>query len=286
MAERLSFTRAAESLYLTQPAVTLHIKKLEEDLDVRLFDRSGGRISLTPAGRVLLDYSLRIAALYEEARRAIGQVTEKAKGTLRLGASTTIAQYILPRLLRGFLMRQPGVGVSVVSGNTERIAALVAEGKIEIGLIEGPAGRSDVKTLPMLPDELVVIVPQAHEWAGLSKPLPLAQLVQAPLILRELGSGTRVVVENALREAGISLDSLQIALELDSTEGIKSAVECGLGIGIVSEWALHRGAEHLARVEVESLRITRELQFVYASGPVPSGLPGLLIGFASMDVST
>ncbi len=279
VAERLSFTKAAAALHLTQPAVTLQVKKLEQDLGLRLFDRTGGRVSLTPGGRVLLGYATRIEELYEAARREIGDLAGERRGTLRLGASTTNAQYILPYLLAAFVSRNPNAKFSVLSGNTGSVVTWLAEEKIELGLIEGPAGRADVRVERFLEDEIVLIVPVDHEWAGRDRrPVTLQALTASPLIFRERGSGTRVVVEEALSAAGADLEALRVVMELDSTEAIKTAVEAGLGAGMVSRWAI-QNSTGLREVRVEGLRIRRDMQFVYPQGPEMAGLGGAFIRF-------
>jgi DNA-binding transcriptional LysR family regulator len=281
VADKLNFTQAADTLYLTQPAVTLQIKALEDELCVRLFNRSGARISLTPAGETLLRYAKQIQALSTEAEREIGLLGGEERGRLALGASTTIAQYLLPRLAGEFAAASPRVELSILGANTERIVAALADESIEIGLIEGPAGRSDFKTESFIDDELAVIVPPGHDWL-VSTPVPAASLTDAPLILRERGSGTRRVVEDALKRTGIKLRSLRVVMELDSTEAIKSAVEAGLGVGIVSYWALtkERQLGTLGIVQVQDLRMTRQFKFIYRHGPEPDGPAGSFLRFA------
>lgn len=280
-AERLNFTQAAERLHLTQPAVTLQIKNLEQDLGTRLFDRLGGKVQLTRAGEVLLDYARRIEQLYEEARRSIGEATKEVRGTLSLGVSTTISQYVLPHVLADFARAHPGVKVSVVSGNTEKIVATLCGGRIELAMIEGPPGRSGIRLEKFLDDEIVLIVPRGHQWSERHKTLDPSELQSVPLVLREEGSGTRQVIEAALKAAGLDIAALQIAMDLDSTEAIKAAVEAGLGVGLVSRWALRGGAnEALVVVPLTGLRIQRTFTFAYLQGPAPAGLPGLFLRFA------
>src|SRR5215471_18661202 len=157
VAEHLNFHRAAEHLFLTQPAVTLQIKALEEDLGVRLFDRAAGRISLTREGEVLLGYAGRIAALAVEAEQELGCNDRRVSGELSLGVSTTIAQYVLPRLLGAFLAEHPRVQFSLHSGNTSQIVQLLLHSKVSVGLIEGPTRERGVRTEPFMEDELVLI---------------------------------------------------------------------------------------------------------------------------------
>ena len=282
-AEELSFTHAAAKLFLSQPAVTMQIKNLEDELRLRLFDRTGQKISLTPAGRVLKDYATRIATLCGEAEEAVAKLRGETVGALSLAASTTIAQYLLPALAGEFLRENPGVELHIVSSNTAEVVAALTARRVALGLIEGPPGRSDVKTQPFLEDRLPLIAPPGHEWAetGLLDP---ARLEGTPLILREHGSGTRDVVERALRKAGLGLKKLRVVMELDSTEAVKSAVRAGLGVGFVSEWALSReiALGLLKTVPVRGLDIRREFLFVYARGPEPAGIEGKFLKFAKM----
>ena len=274
VAEQQSFRKAAEELYLTQPAVSLQIKALEEDIGVQLFDRTGTRIKLTEAGKILLEYSRQAQSLFVQAEHEIAALSGDHAGQLALGASTTIAQYVLPRLLGEFSRDYPRVHPTMISGNTEQIVEALEEQKIALGLIEGPARSRDVKTEPFLEDELVLIVSAAHEWAEL-KSISCSEIATASLLVRERGSGTRRVVEIALARHGVKLNSLRIVMELDSTEAIKSAVEAGLGIGFVSRWAIAKDLRldsSFQIVEVEGLCIKREFLLAFPAGPEAPGL--------------
>jgi DNA-binding transcriptional LysR family regulator len=274
VAEQSSFRKAAEELYLTQPAVSLQIKALEEDLGVQLFDRTGAHITLTAADSVLLGYAQQVNALLAQTEHDIAALSGEHAGQLALGASTTIAQYVLPRLLSEFCREHPRVHPTLISGNTEHIVDAVEKQKIALGFIEGPARSRDVKTEAFLEDELVLIVSTAHEWAE-RKAVSCSELAAIPLLMRERGSGTRHVIEMALERLGVKRSSLHIVMELDSTEAIKSAVEAGLGIGFVSRWAIAKDLrlDHSFKiVEVEGLRIKRDFLVAYASGPEPLGL--------------
>ena len=288
VAGQLSFRKAAEELYLTQPAVSLQIKALEEDIGVQLFDRTGTHIALTEAARVLLAYSRQANALFIQAEQEIAALSGDQAGELALGASTTIAQYVLPRLLGDFSREHPRVHLTLMSGNTEHIVDAVEKRTIVLGFIEGPARSRDVKTEPFLKDEMVLIVSAAHEWAEL-KSIPCSGIAAAPLLMRERGSGTRRVVEMALERQGVKLNSLRIVMELDSTEAIKSAVEAGLGIGFVSRCAIAKDLRldnSFRIVEVEGLRIKRDFLLAYAAGPDPLGLAREFRRFLFSHVST
>jgi DNA-binding transcriptional LysR family regulator len=274
VAEQRNFRKAAEELYLTQPAVSLQIKALEEDLGVQLFDRTGTFARLTPAGTVLLGYSRRAHELLVNAEHDIAALNGKLAGRLALGASTTIAQYVLPRLLGEFSNEHPGVYPTLTSGNTEQIVQAVIEQKIAMGFIEGPARSRDVRTEPFLRDELVLIVPASHAWAERLH-VASSELASIPLLMRERGSGSRRVVEMALERQGTRPRTLDIVMELDSTEATKSAVEAGLGAGFVSRWAIAKDlrlGNSFKIVEIKGMRIQRDFLIASGKGPEPQGL--------------
>jgi len=281
VAEQANFRKASEALHLSQPAVSQHIHALEEELGLRLFDRSGTRTSLTPAGRLLLKYAERSARVLEEARTALGKLDGEVSGELRIGASTTVAQYILPRILGAFLKDNPRVTLSVESGNTEEIVALLLRDAILLGMIEGPPLSKEVHVEKFLDDRMLLIAPAGHEWAGVGS-VPLSALADVPLLLREQGSGSRRVVEQAIKKAGLPLNRLQIRMELDSTEAIVSGVEAGLGLGFVSEWGIHKALRlgAVVVVRVENLEIRRNLTLIRKLGPEPDGVAAVFQRFA------
>ncbi|MBB5342093.1 LysR substrate-binding domain-containing protein [Tunturibacter empetritectus] len=287
VAEELSFRKAAEVLHLSQPAVSQHVRALEEEAGVQLFDRArgaghGSQISLTEAGRVLLRYANAAAETMVEARRSLAALHEEADGPLKLGASTTVAQYLLPRILGAFLKQYPQVKLSLVSGNTEQIVEAVAEKKVALGIIEGPAMRREVKTERMVEDEMVLIVCPNHAWARKGGAIEKKELAKVPLLLRERGSGSRRVVERALKEMGLPLRSLQVAMELDSTEAIISGVEAELGVGFVSLWALGKALRlgTVKVVAVKGLEMRRDFSFVRLAGAEMTGAAAAFQRFA------
>jgi LysR family transcriptional regulator, transcriptional activator of the cysJI operon len=291
VAEEMSFRKASEVLHLSQPAVSQQIRALEEDTGVQLFDRTAGdghgsQIALTQAGRVLLGYANASAEMLQKAQRELAALNQAVVGELRLGASTTVAQYVLPRILGAFLKQHPEVHLSLISGNTEFIAAAIAEGKIALGIIEGPAMRRGLKLERMTQDEMVLIVSPRHPWAGPRRSLPNtitpAELTKGRLLLRERGSGSRRVVERALKTVGLSLQSLRVLMELDSTEAIISGVEAGLGVGFVSRSALNKVLRlgTVQTVSVEGLKILRNFSFIQVAGIEPSAAVAAFQRFA------
>lgn len=274
VAQHLNFSRAAEELLLTQPAVTQQIKALEDELGVPLFDRGGGHIALTPGGAALLPFAEKMKTLGEEAIAAVAGAYGHHAGELSIGASQTIGQYLLPRFIAGFVKANPKIQVKVRGGNSNEVLEALVARDIHLGLIEGPEQRKDVHIEPFMEDHMVLVVPAAHEWAN--NEVGLEDLKTQPLLMREFGSGSRRVVEQALAAAGLKIKDLTISMELDSTEALLNAIEAGLGVTFVSRWAVRNqlalGTLKLARVQ--NLKLSRRFSMAYPAGPEPMGNVG------------
>lgn len=281
VAGHLSFSRAAEELLLTQPAVTQQIKALEEELGAPLFDRGGGAIRLTPGGKALLPFAEKLKKTSDEAIAAVAHALGEQGGELALGASQTIAQYLLPRLIADFLQIHPKVRVTARSGNTDAMLEALGKREVHLALIEGPSTGhgTGLRAEPFMEDRMVLVVPAGHEWAG--HEIPAEALLHEPMLMREFGSGSRRVVEQALAAAGVKVKDLQLRMELDSTEGLLSAVEAGLGITFVSQWVVRHQLSHgtLALVQVRGLPLSRQFSIACPAGPEPSGNAGAFRGF-------
>ena len=279
VARHLSFSRAAEELLLTQPAVTQQIKALEDEFGVPLFDRGGGRISLTPGGMALLPFADKMKVLSEQAVAAVGDAYGQQAGELVLGASQTIAQYLLPNLVATFLKHHPKVSPTLRSGNSDAMLEALLAHEIQLALIEGPEQRKDLRIEPFMEDHMVLVVPAGHEWAD--HELETGDLCREKLLMREFGSGSRRVVEQALAAAGIKGKDLHTGLEFDSNEGLLSAVEAGLGVTFVSRWAVRNqlslGTLRLARIR--GLKLSRRFSMAYPAGPEPAGSVGAFRAF-------
>lgn len=233
VAKQLSFTKAAELLFMTQPAVTFQVKQLEEHFNTRLFERSHGKISLTPAGELALDYAERILNLTAEMEARISELTGQVSGPLLIGASTTIAEYMLPRLLGEFKQKHPETQARLTVANSETIERKVADHTLDIGLIEAPSHHPNLVTQVCCEDELVMICAPFSDLAKLPSVTP-EQVAAHPYISRETGSGTRECIDEYFRSNGVNLDEMNLAMELGSREAIKGAVAAGLGVAIVS----------------------------------------------------
>lgn len=237
VARLLSFTKAAESLHMTQPAVTFQVRQLEEHFNTRLFDRTHNRISLTEAGQKVYEYAERIFQLYNELENSVRELTGEISGILILGASTTIAEYMLPSLLGDFKAKYPDVNIRLKVSNTDGIVSMVEHNVIDLGVVEAPVANKNLAVETCRMDSLVAIVPLNHPLAGHEK-IKLSEIVEYPYICREEGSGTREVILEYLREAGLDPSQLNIIMELGSLEALKGAVEASIGISIVSRATL------------------------------------------------
>lgn len=233
VAKLLSFTKAAEELHMTQPAVTFQIRQLEEHFNTRLFDRTHNRISLTEAGSKVYDFSDRIFVLNAEMENAVREITGEISGVLILGASTTIAEYMLPSLLGDFKRKYPDVSIRLKVSNSDGIVSMVENNTIDLGVVEAPVSNKNLSVETCRTDQMVLIVPPDHELAS-EEVFDLRRLPDFPYICREEGSGTREVLRESMTHIGHEQQELQVVMELGSPEAIKGAVEAGMGISILS----------------------------------------------------
>lgn len=251
-----SVTKAAEVLLLTQSAVSMALSQLEQLSSVPLFERSGRRLVLNDAGRLLLNKAREVLLEVKQIEQQLQGDSGELVGELLVGGSTTIANYLLPSLLGAFARQYPMTRVQLTVGNTEQVADLLATGQLDIAFIEGPCHNRELVALHWRDDELVVVTGAEHPWAK-EKSVTPEQLAAAPWIMREKGSGTREIFEDAMDRAGISY---AIALEFGHTEAIKNGVAAGLGVSCLSRIAVDRELEHGRLVEVASpLLLTRTL---------------------------
>jgi DNA-binding transcriptional LysR family regulator len=233
VARLLSFTKAAETLHMTQPAVTFQVRQLEDHFDTRLFDRTHNRVALTEAGRKAYEYAEEIFSLYAEMENTVKELTGDVSGALTLGASTTIAEYMLPALLRGFTVEFPDINLRLKVSNTEGIVSMVENSMIDLGVVEGPVANKNLLVEVCRVDQLVVVVPPDHEIAS-RESISLEAVMNYPFICREEGSGTREVIMDHMMALGLDRNNLNVSMELGSPESIKGAVEAGMGVSIAS----------------------------------------------------
>ncbi|MGD8575729.1 MAG: selenium metabolism-associated LysR family transcriptional regulator [Thiohalophilus sp.] len=239
VARLLSFTKAAEELHMTQPAVTFQVRQLEEQFNTRLFDRTHNRISLTEAGQRVYECANKIFELYAEMDNAVRELTGDVSGVLIIGASSTIAEYMLPELLRDFKKQYPDVTIRLRVANTDGIVSMVENNAIDLGVVEAPVSNKNLVVEECRTDKMVLIVPPDHELAK-QEVVPVKQIADYPFICREEGSGTREVMLESMTQAGISSSDLNLSMELGSLEAIKGAVEAGMGVSVLSSATIEK----------------------------------------------
>jgi DNA-binding transcriptional LysR family regulator len=222
---------------MTQPAVTFQIRQLEEYFNTRLFDRTHNRISLTEAGEEVFGYAERIIGLYTEMDNQVRKLTGDVIGVLVIGASTTIAEYRIPTVLGEFQKNFPDVTLRLKVSNTVGIVHMVENNEIDVGIVEAPVYNKNLVMKVCWRDQLMVICPPDHDLAEYDK-VSIDQLLPYPFIGREEGSGTREVISSYFDELAQKYSSLKATMEFGSPESVKSAVEAGLGISIISDSTL------------------------------------------------
>ena|SRR5208282_1586681 len=267
--ETKSFSKASQIIHLTQPAVSVQIQALEELYETKLFDRSGSSFDLTSSGEVLYSYAKNILAQYSELEKEIGKITGLIKGSITLGASTTIGNYVLPSVVFDFKKTHPKIKINILIGTTNKVLDLLNSGVVEFGLIECETTRGKIKVEPFLTDELVFILPALHPLAK-KKSISIPELMKEPFIIREEGSGTRQVIEKYLSLHGIKISDMHIVLVLGGTEAIKEAVERGMGIAILSRWAARKELQFgtLKYISAKEDRILRDFSLVVQKNTV------------------
>lgn len=267
VARNLSFTKASKELFISQPAISKHIQELESMYGVRLFNRKGSHITLTEAGKLLKLKSESIIEQYNQLAFEMHLLHNELVGELRLGASTTIAQYVLPPLLARFTERYPQVKISLFNGNSREIEQSLFRNELDCGLVEGITRESNLKYTHFLRDELVVIVRDGHPLAN-KEELTMDEFRANGLVLRERGSGTLDVFEKALSRLNIKLSMLNVQLFLGSTESIKLYLEHTDAMGVVSIRSVAREVV-LGRfkiIDVPALFMEREFSFIELHG--------------------
>jgi LysR family transcriptional regulator, transcriptional activator of the cysJI operon len=279
VSQKLSFTKAAEALFISQPAVTKHIKELEEQLGTSLFKRNGNNISLTPAGQILVKHSQHIFETYATLENELAQLNDSVSGNIRIGASTTLAQYVLPKILALFKATYPAIDFTFTNGNSEAIEQLVMAEKIDIAIVEGNSRHPQIMYEPFVKDE-IVLVGKAGSVLAQKGEIRAAQLPSIPLILREQGSGTLDVIYKALKKNGVRLKDLKVEIQLGSTESIKQYLlhtECAAFLSIHSITRELQQNE-LSIIDVKGIDISRTFQFIQLHGQTPK-LPSLFKRF-------
>jgi len=282
VARERSFTRAALRLHVSQSAISQQVVALERELGARLLDRTRRRVDLTAAGAAFYEHAERILAEAERARRSVAAAQGAIAGELSVAASLTTAAYVLPPAVAALVAAHPDVRVSMRVENTEEVVHGLLRGDADLGFVEGDVPADGIRLEPLFEDELVVIAPAAHRLAALDE-VRLADLAAEPFVQRERGSGTRQIAEDALLRAGLEPRGLRVVAELSGIDAIKSAVEAGLGLAIVSALTIRKELRlgTLVARSVEGIELRRPLSAAFASGRVESAAARALVTLAA-----
>lgn len=267
VSQKLSFTKAAEVLFITQPAVTKHIKELEEQLGTSLFKRNGSNITLTPAGEILVKHTRHIFKTYEVLENELAQLNDSLSGNIRIGASTTLAQYVLPKILALFKTSYPDIHFTFTSGNSEAIEQMVMADEIDIAIVEGVSHHPQIMYEAFAKDEIVLVARNGSTIAQKAEIKP-AQLLLIPLIVREQGSGTLDVVYKALKKNNIRPKDLKVEIQLGSTESIKQYLLYTDCAAFLSTHAITKELRQneLSIIDIKGIDIYRTFQFIQLHG--------------------
>jgi len=281
VAKRLNFTKAADELCITQPAVSKHIQEIENYFKIKMFDRNGTKIKLTEAGETLLQYTNQLFAIYGNLEFELNTLNQRHKGKLRIGASTTIAQYVLPPLLADFHKKFADIQVTLLINNTEQIEQALQNKDIDFGIIEGQSKNTSFKYTEFIKDE-IVLVANIHHPSAKKALIQLDELLKTQMLLREPGSGTLEVIAHALKPLDIKISQLQCEMQLGSTESIKSYLVHSNCMAFLSIYSILKELKNkeVTIIDVNGLTIERNFHFIQSYGEVEA-LPDLFMKYAS-----
>lgn len=282
VAKRLSFTKAAATLLISQPAVTKHIYELEQQYDNKLFERKGNKILLTAAGELLLSHTETLFEIYRRIDFDMNALVHKMEGTLHLGTSTTISQYVIAPLLASFRQKFAGIQINLINGNTEQIERALVEKEIEFGIVEGRSRNQEINYTEFIKDEIVLVCAANHPLAGHASLKP-EELRKVSFVMREQGSGTLEVVDHALKEVGLRVSELMVEIQLGSTESIKAYLMHSHCMAFISVHALTNELKSgtLRVVDIAELNIVRNFYFINLLGKL-NGLPEVFYKYARL----
>jgi LysR family transcriptional regulator, transcriptional activator of the cysJI operon len=268
VAEVLNISKAAERLFISQPAVSKHIQELENRLNIPLFERKGNRIYLTRAGKLTFRHLKHIKQQYQELEFELSQLNNTFKGTIRIGASSTITQYVIPPVIATFHTRYPDIKLILLNGNSEEMTQKLLNDEIDLALVENESSLQNIRYIDFLNDEIIAVTGSESLYAR-RRQLSLEELVQAPIVLREAGSGTLEVTRKALKQVRITPERLNVILNLGSTEAIKNFLTEFDGIALISEKAVRKEIQlkEIVRLKMSQIVITRQFRIALRKGP-------------------
>jgi DNA-binding transcriptional LysR family regulator len=283
--ELQSFSKAGESVHLSQPTVSSHIKDLEEHFGTRLVDRLSRKVTPTKAGELLFDYARQLISLRDRAEAAMAEFSGKIRGRLVLGGSTIPGGYVLPRIIGLFSRRYPEVQVSLKVGDTSEIINKVLSGHIEAGVVGAKYRDKLLEQKPVMADEMYLVVPSDHPWSGQTR-IRIQELLNAPFIVREAGSGTLRSIEQQLQKKGFNIADFNIVAEMGSTEAVRQGIKNGVGLSILSAVAVADDIQSglLKTIHVEGLNLKRSFYLTTHKQRTPSPLCCAFIDFLKEEL--
>lgn len=279
VAEKLSFSKAAEELFISQPAVTKHVKELEAKLNAALFERKGNKIYLTEAGKTVWEHLKQIRQQYRDLEFELGRLNDAHRGLLQIGASSTISQYVIPEILAAFHRCYPQIKLDLFNGNSFGMEQKLLNNEIDLALVENDRSQANIRYQHFMDDEIVVVA-AANQLVAKHQALTVTDLQQIPMVLREQGSGTLDVIRRELARHQVDLEKLNILFHLGSTEAIKNFLLNFDGLALVSEKSIEKELQlkQLVRVKVKDLAIRRQFRLAMRQGPELS-VPALFRDF-------
>lgn len=268
VAREKSFSKTAKILHMSQPNISLQIRQLEENLNAKLFSRTTRKVELTQAGEILFQSAEKILTIIHQSKKDITLLSDSTHGVLNIGASITIGEHVLPQVLGSFKKEYPNVQIALEINNSEQVIERLVNEEIQVGIVQSMITYPKFLQRPFFEDELIIIAPKDFsmpDWKEQKNSLSIEDLFSLPLILREAGSGTRQVIDEQLTKKKIDSRKLKVILELDNTQSIKSAVEAGIGISIISKASVQHELRlnTLQQLSVPELNLKRNFYFVY-----------------------
>lgn len=265
LAQNPNTTQIAEEMHLSQPAISKNIQEMEKELGITLFHREKGRLRLTDNGTYLYAELVPLIKKEREILFHLGQMRDNFKGTIHIGASTTLSQYILPEILARFTNRYPDININFISGNTRQIEQDILNDSLHLAFIEGTPSQTTIRYIPYLQDEIVLV---CAEKSKIPETLTQEQLSDYPFIFREKGSGTYDVIKKQLEKAGTSISQLNVQLILGTTEGIKQYLYNSNALAFLSVYSIRHelAARRLRIIDIDGLTITRTLYAIHRQG--------------------
>lgn len=278
-ANRLSFTKASQELHITQPAVSKHIKEIENYFKIKLFERSGTKITLTSAGEILLQHTKELFSFHKSIEFEMNTLAKVNSGHLRIGASKTVSQYLLPSILASFHQKFKQIRIELVSKNTEQIEKDLREGIIDIGLIEGDCHNLDFQYTPFMNDELVLTCNTKNSLSN--KNIKPKDLAKYSYLMREPGSGSLEVLANALKKININISDLSVEMQLDNIESMKLYLANSNALVFLSVSAIFKelNSNEFSIIDIDGFSIERKINFIQTQGSSHS-LASLFMKFA------